>query len=179
MPSASFGPTDHIEAYDTRAPYFDILMTPLTSERCLWANTALSLPVDLCASHYLFDMFSNALNWFVVAVLGVTVVLHYLDDFFAILPFNSDAIAGEQQSDRVCANYKKHIMGTIADFLGIVSPQTTTLYAQTTSQWDWKIIWNSRFRLPKQISSGRVSHSQQQYRVTMLMWLSPYAICSS
>ena len=60
-----------------------------------------------------------------IAVLLWTIVLHYLDDFFAILAPNDDAVAYGRQFDLVCEelglkiNHTNDTMGTIADFLGI------------------------------------------------------------
>lgn len=83
------------------------------------------LPFGLRTSPFIFDLFAKALNWILVAILRWTIVLHYLDDFFAILAPTDDAIAYGQQFDLVCdelgfkINHTKDIMGTIADFLGI------------------------------------------------------------
>ncbi len=52
-------------------------------------------------------------------------MLHYLDDFFAILASSDDVILYNQQFDGLCTdlgvkiNHIKDVMGTIADFLGI------------------------------------------------------------
>ena len=42
---------------------------------------------------FLFDLFARALNWILIAVLGWVCILHYLDDFFAVLSPDADAIA--------------------------------------------------------------------------------------
>ena len=83
------------------------------------------LPFGLRTAPFLFDLFAKALNWILRAVLGWVFILHYLDDFFAILSPDADAIAYGQQFDKTCAelglsvNHTKDIMCTIADFLGI------------------------------------------------------------
>ena len=83
------------------------------------------LPFGLRTAPFLFDLFAKALNWILISVLGWTIILHYLDDFFAILSPTDDAVAYGQQFDDLCAqlgltvNHSKDIMGTIADFLGI------------------------------------------------------------
>ena len=90
---------------------------------CYWIERY--LPFGLRTAPFLFDLFAKALNWILISVLGWTIILHYLDDFFAILSFTDDAIAYSQQFDDLCAqlglsvNHSKDIMGTIADFLGI------------------------------------------------------------
>ena len=83
------------------------------------------LPFGLRTAPFLFDLFAKALNWILISVLGWTIILHYLDDFFAILSPTDDAVVYGQQFDDLCAqlglavNHSKDIMGTIADFLGI------------------------------------------------------------
>ena len=83
------------------------------------------LPFGLRTSPFLFDLFARALNWILIAVLGWSFVLHYLDDFFAILPPQADAEAYCRNFDAVCnqlglvINHSKDVMGTKADFLGI------------------------------------------------------------
>lgn len=83
------------------------------------------LPFGLRTSPFLFDLFAKGVNWILVAVLQWSVVLHYLDDFFAILPSGADADAYGRQFDKLCGelglmvNHTKDILGTIADFLGI------------------------------------------------------------
>ena len=60
-----------------------------------------------------------------IACLGWSIVLYYLDDFFAILPPNTNAEAYYHAFDLVYSqlglviNHTKDIIGTIADFLGI------------------------------------------------------------
>ena len=83
------------------------------------------LPFGLRTSPFLFDLFARALNWIMVAVLIWLFVLHYLDDFFAILPPQADAKAYCRDFERVCndlgiiINHSKDVEGTKADFLGI------------------------------------------------------------
>ena len=90
---------------------------------CYWIERY--LPFGLRTSPFIFDLFAKALNWILIAVLGWTIVLHYLDDFFAILSPYDDAIAYANQFDQVCSdlglsvNHTKDALGTKADFLGI------------------------------------------------------------
>ena len=83
------------------------------------------LPFGLRTSPFLFDLFARALNWIMIAILGWSFVLHYLDDFFAILPPQANAEAYCRDFDLVCSqlglviNHSKDIMGTKADFLEI------------------------------------------------------------
>ena len=83
------------------------------------------LPFGLRTAPFLFDLFAKALNWILIAVLCWCIVLHYLDDFFAILPPHANANAYADQFDHVCSdlgltvNHSKDAMGTTADFLGI------------------------------------------------------------
>ena len=90
---------------------------------CYWIERY--LPFGLRTAPFLFDLFAKALNWILIAVLGWTIILHYLDDFFAVLSPFDDALAYAQQFDHLCAqlglsvNHSKDILSTIADFLGI------------------------------------------------------------
>ena len=83
------------------------------------------LPFGLRTSPFLFDLFAKGVNWILVAVFHWTVILHYLDDFFAILPPWADAEEYARQFDKLCdelglmVNHTKDILGYIADFLGI------------------------------------------------------------
>ena len=83
------------------------------------------LPFGLRTSPFLFDLFAKGLNWVISGVLQWSTVLHYLDDFFAILPPEVDAEAYARAFDMVCddlgllVNHKKDVLGTIAEFLGI------------------------------------------------------------
>ena len=60
-----------------------------------------------------------------MAVLRWAVILHYLDDFFAILPPLANYTLYEQDFDGLCSdlglkvNVKKNVCGTLVDFLGI------------------------------------------------------------
>ena len=77
-----------------------------------------------------------------ITVFQWSVVLHYLDDLFAILPSWADADAYGRQFDILCdtlglmVNHTKNILGTIADVLGIeldsilmqaISPRTSSI----------------------------------------------------
>lgn len=92
-------------------------------DRVYWKE--LYLPFGLRTAPFLFDLFAKAVNWIMIAVLCWAVVLHYLDDFFAILGPHDDAEAYASEFDSVCndlglsINHKKDTSGTTADFLGI------------------------------------------------------------
>ena len=83
------------------------------------------LPFGLRTSPYIFDLLAKGLHWILIAVLGWVTVLHYLDDFFAILPPGVDEQLYQHQFDILCGelglkvNHKKDICDTIAEFLGI------------------------------------------------------------
>ena len=90
---------------------------------CYWIDRY--LPFGLRTSPFLFDLFAKALHWILVAVLAWSMVLHYLDDFFAILAADDDPVTYGKGFDQVCndlgisINHTKDVMGTTADFLGI------------------------------------------------------------
>ena len=83
------------------------------------------LPFGLRTSPYIFDLLAKGLNWILIAVLGWSIVLNYLDDFFAVLTPKADKAECQRQFDKLCdllglkVNHKKDICGTIAEFLGI------------------------------------------------------------
>lgn len=83
------------------------------------------LPFGLRTSPFIFDLFAKALHWVLAAVLMWTSILHYLDDFFAILSSSDDPHEYAVQFDQICSdlglsiNHIKDVMGNIADFLGI------------------------------------------------------------
>lgn len=83
------------------------------------------LPFGLRTSPYIFDLLARVLHWILIAVLGWATVLHYLDDFFAILPPGVDEQLYQHQFDILCGelglkvNHKKDICDSIAEFLGI------------------------------------------------------------
>ena len=56
---------------------------------CYWIERY--LPFGLRTAPFLFDLFAKALTWILIAVLGWFIILHYLDDFFAILPPHANA----------------------------------------------------------------------------------------
>ena len=74
---------------------------------------------------FLFDLFAKGVNWVLIAILHWFVILHYLNDFFAILPSWADAEIYDRQFDELCSdlglivNHTKNILDTIVDFLRI------------------------------------------------------------
>ena len=90
---------------------------------CFWKERY--LPFGLRTSPFLFELFAKGLHWCLVAILHWAIILHYLDDFFAILAPDADAELYSRQFDALCSqlglniNHTKDILGTIADFLGI------------------------------------------------------------
>lgn len=83
------------------------------------------LPFGLRTAPFIFDLFAKALHWVLVAILFWSIVFHYLDDFFAILPPNGDAAQFSEDFDTVCndcglkVNHTKDEEGTSVEFLGI------------------------------------------------------------
>ena len=83
------------------------------------------LPFGLRTAPFLFDLFAKALHWVLVALLQYQIVLHYLDDFFAILPPHTDSSPYNKDFDDLCqelglmVNRKKDVAGTTAEFLGV------------------------------------------------------------
>ena len=82
------------------------------------------LPFGLRTSPFIFDLFAKAVNWIMIAVLLWDIVLHYLDDCFAILPPQANVHAYSLQFDDVYSqlgllvNHTKDKIGTVANFLG-------------------------------------------------------------
>ena len=78
------------------------------------------LPFRLRTSPFIFDLFAKALHWVLAAVLMRTMILHYLDDFFAILSTKDDPIAYADQFDQLRSdlglsiNHTKDVIGTEA-----------------------------------------------------------------
>lgn len=83
------------------------------------------LPFGLRTAPFLFDLFAKGLHWILIAVLGWAIILHYLDDFFAVLPPGADHKRYGEEFDWLCddlgltVNTKKSSAGTTAEFLGI------------------------------------------------------------
>ncbi|KAL8635332.1 MAG: hypothetical protein Q9228_007165, partial [Teloschistes exilis] len=83
------------------------------------------MPFGLRTSPFIFDLFAKGLHWMLIAILAWDIILHYLDDFLAVLPPGGDAMTFSTQFDNLCGrlglkvNQKKDRMGTKAEFLGI------------------------------------------------------------
>ena len=83
------------------------------------------LPFGLRTAPCIFDLFAKALNWILIAVLCWSIIVHYLDDFLAILAPDADVSLYEQQFKALCEqlgltiNHKKDVAGTTLDFLGL------------------------------------------------------------
>jgi hypothetical protein len=83
------------------------------------------LPFGLRTSPFIFDLFSRGLNWILQHELGWTAVLHYLDDFLAVLAPHLDAAQYAEDFDHLCddlgftVKHKKSYSGTCTDFLGL------------------------------------------------------------
>ena len=83
------------------------------------------LPFGLRTAPFIFDLFAKALHYILVAVLYFSIILHYLDDFFAVLPPSADTQEYSQLFNLLCeelglsVNFKKDVLGTLAEFLGI------------------------------------------------------------
>ena len=80
---------------------------------------------DLHIFFYIFDLLIKALHWILLIVFHWIIILHYLDDFFAILLSRVDSILYQKHIDDLCIelelkiNHKKNICDTIVDFLDI------------------------------------------------------------
>ena len=80
---------------------------------------------DFRTSLYIFDFFAKALHWILIIVFHWAVILHYLNDFFAVLFFTTDYKLYEQQFNQLCheldfkINIKKSICDSIIKFLEI------------------------------------------------------------
>lgn len=83
------------------------------------------LPFGLRTSPFLFDLLAKALHWILMATFHWSIILHYLDDFFAILDPDDDAARYQSDFDTLClelgikVNIKKNVCSTTAEFLGI------------------------------------------------------------
>jgi len=83
------------------------------------------LPFGLRIAPFLFDLFAKALHWMLMHLFKWRILLHYLDDFFAILKPFIDPALYQEQWDWICdflglrGNEKKTQTGTVVEFLGI------------------------------------------------------------
>ena len=83
------------------------------------------LPFGLRTAPFIFDLFAKGLHWILVVKLGWATVLHYLDDFFAVLSPQADHELYMQQFTHICSdlglriNTLKDVASTVAVFLGI------------------------------------------------------------
>ena len=83
------------------------------------------LPFGLRTAPFIFDLFAKGLHWILVAKLGWATVLHYLDDFFAVLSPQADHELYMQQFTHIYSdlglriNTLKDVASTVAVFLGI------------------------------------------------------------
>jgi hypothetical protein len=83
------------------------------------------LPFGLRTAPFLFDLFAKALHWMLMHLFGWRILLHYLDDFFAVLLPFTDASLYQKEWDLLCgllglqSNEKKRQSGTRVEFLGI------------------------------------------------------------
>ena len=84
----------------------------------------LFLSFKLRTASFLFDLFAKAINWILIAIFCWTCVIHYLDDFFTVLPPYSDSSLYCSHFDQICTelglqiNHDKDIEGQVADFMG-------------------------------------------------------------
>ena len=81
------------------------------------------LPFGLRTSSFIFDLFAKGINW--ILVVQNWLVLHYLDDFLAIVKTSEEASRYESAFDTLCdelgmrINASKGETGQICDFLGL------------------------------------------------------------
>ena len=84
------------------------------------------LPFGLRTAPFIFDLFARALHWILARVLGWSIVLHYLDDFFTIFPSGTDPEPRMAEWRALClllgiqTNAKKEEWGTSLEFLDIL-----------------------------------------------------------
>lgn len=60
------------------------------------------LPFGLRTAPYLFDLFAKGLHWILAGLMRWSLILHYLDDFFAVLTPDTDIALYCRQFDNVC-----------------------------------------------------------------------------
>jgi hypothetical protein len=83
------------------------------------------LPFGLRTSPYIFDLFATGLHWILENEFGWSSILHYLEDFLAIIPPTQNADLYAHDFARLCEDLgfrikeKKSTMGTTANFLGL------------------------------------------------------------
>ena len=81
------------------------------------------LPFGLRTSPFIFDLFAKGIN--LILVVQNWLVLHYLDDFLAIVKTSEEASRYESAFDTLCDELGMHInaskgeTGQICDFLGL------------------------------------------------------------
>ncbi len=74
---------------------------------------------------FLFDLFAKALHSLLEMPLGWEIIVHYLDDFLAVLPQDTDAALYKAEFDFLCLvlgwriNIDKDKLGYIIEFLAI------------------------------------------------------------
>lgn len=142
---------------------------------CYWVKRY--LPFGLRTAPYLFNLFAKTLNWILIAVLGWFFILHYLDDFFAILSPTDDAATYGQQFDDLCVelgltvNHSKDIMGTTADFLGI---EFDSILMQARLPPDK--LARARNTAKTLLNSGTISHRELESAVGFLSFTAKIVI---
>ncbi len=145
----------------------DLLLMGFFCDGFWWIDTF--LPFGLRTAPFIFDLFAKGLHWILITVLHWHYVLHYLDDFLAILPPSADAVLYNTQFNDVCADLgfdvqsKKDITGTKAEFLGI-QLDTTAMEARLPPE---KLARMLRL-IDETLATPTVTHHQLQSVVGLL-----------
>lgn len=135
------------------------------------------LPFGLRTAPFLFDLFARALHWILVAVLRWFHILHYLDDFFAILPPSANATRFEHEFDGLCnelgltVNTKKNARGHVTQFLGI-ELDTQAMEARLPPEK----LAKARAQILAVLSRSSVSHKDLQSIIGLLSFASRVVI---
>ena len=127
------------------------------------------LPFRLRTAPFIFDLFAKGLHWILVAKLGWTIVLHYLDDFFAILSPQADHELYSQQFTLVCSelglsiNNSKNVTSTVTVFLGI-EMDSNSMEARLPSDK----LARARSLVATHLKNNNISHLELQSLVGFL-----------
>ena len=127
------------------------------------------LPFGLRTAPFIFDLFAKGLHWILVAKLGWAIVLHYLDDFFAVLSPQADYELYAQQFSLVCSdlglsiNTLKDVASTVAVFLGI-EMDSNLMEARLPADK----LARTRSLMATHLNNSSISHSELQSLVGFL-----------
>ena len=129
------------------------------------------LPFGLRTAPYIFDLFAKALHFILVGELNYTIILHYLDDFFGIFPPDANIEEYSQIFNTLCAelglaiNFKKDVLGTLAEFLGI-EVNTITMTIRLPDEK----LHRTMTKLSHALANSTISHHDLQTLVGLLQF---------